>query len=39
MGDVPGYIAAQMIGAIIGAVIVYLHYLPHWKETEDQEQS
>ena len=24
-----------MIGAIIGAVIVYLHYLPHWKETED----
>ncbi|AZQ48776.1 glycerol uptake facilitator protein GlpF [Bacillus albus] len=33
--DVPGYIAAQMIGAIIGAVLVYLHYLPHWKETED----
>ena len=33
--DVPGYIVAQMIGAIIGAVIVYLHYLPHWKETED----
>ncbi|EOW9530159.1 MIP/aquaporin family protein [Bacillus cytotoxicus] len=33
--DVPEYIVAQMIGAIIGAVIVYLHYLPHWKETED----
>jgi len=33
--EVPGYIAAQMIGAIIGATIVYLHYLPHWKETED----
>ncbi|PEM36922.1 glycerol uptake facilitator protein GlpF [Bacillus pseudomycoides] len=33
--DVPSYIAAQMIGAIIGAIIVYLHYLPHWKETED----
>ncbi len=33
---VPEYIAAQMIGAFLGAVIVYLHYLPHWKETEDQ---
>ena len=29
--EVPVYIAAQMIGAIIGAVIIYLHYLPHWK--------
>jgi len=34
-GDVPGYIIAQIIGAIIGSVIVYLHYLPHWKETTD----
>ncbi|TYA14964.1 aquaporin family protein [Paenibacillus faecis] len=33
--DVPSYIAAQMLGAILGAVIVYLHYLPHWKATED----
>jgi glycerol uptake facilitator protein len=33
--DVPGYILAQMIGAIIGAAIVYLHYLPHWKVTDD----
>ncbi|MGG2025020.1 MIP/aquaporin family protein [Gottfriedia sp. S16(2024)] len=33
--QVPKYIAAQMIGAMIGATIVYLHYLPHWKETED----
>jgi len=33
---VPGYITAQMIGAIIGATLVYLQYLPHWKETEDQ---
>ncbi len=30
-----GYWAAQMIGAFIGAVLVYLHYLPHWAETED----
>lgn len=33
--DVPGYIVAQMIGAIIGATIVFLHYLPHWKGTKD----
>jgi glycerol uptake facilitator protein len=29
------YIAAQMMGAFLGAVVVWLHYLPHWKETED----
>ena len=34
--DVPMYIVAQMIGAIIGATIVYFQYLPHWKETDDQ---
>ncbi|MEH7110537.1 MIP/aquaporin family protein [Bacillus sp. JJ1764] len=33
--DVPSYIAAQMFGAILGSVLVYLHYLPHWKETND----
>ncbi|WP_139487998.1 MIP/aquaporin family protein [Brevibacillus dissolubilis] len=33
--SVPGYILAQLLGAMIGAAIVYLHYLPHWKETED----
>ena len=32
---VPGYIIAQMIGAFVGGVIVWLHYLPHWAETED----
>ncbi|PKM82532.1 MAG: aquaporin [Firmicutes bacterium HGW-Firmicutes-14] len=32
---VPGYILAQLIGGIIGGVIVWLHYLPHWSETED----
>lgn len=35
-GDVPGYIIAQMIGAIIGAIIIFLHYLPHWKVTKDE---
>ena len=33
--DVPMYLLAQMIGAFLGAVLVYFHYLPHWKETED----
>ncbi len=33
---VPGYIAAQMAGAMIGAVLVWLSYLPHWRETSDQ---
>ena len=33
--DVPGYIAAQMIGALIGAVLVWLAYLPHWGVTAD----
>jgi glycerol uptake facilitator protein len=35
-GDVPLYILAQMLGAFIGAVIVWLHYLPHWAETKDE---
>lgn len=30
-----GYIVAQMLGAFAGGVIVYLAYLPHWKETEN----
>ena len=29
------YIAAQMLGAIAGAALVWLHYLPHWRETPD----
>ncbi len=33
--QVPGYLLAQMLGAVLGAVIVYLVYLPHWAETED----
>ncbi|MBI9089946.1 MAG: aquaporin family protein [Desulfobacterium sp.] len=34
---VPMYVAAQMLGAFIGGVIVYLHYLPHWEATEDKD--
>jgi len=33
--QVPGYIAAQMIGAFLGAVLVWLAYLPHWSATAD----
>lgn len=33
--DVPGYVAAQMIGAIAGAALVWLMYLPHWRLTPD----
>jgi glycerol uptake facilitator protein len=32
--DVPGYVAAQMIGAFAGAVLVWLMYLPHWAVTQ-----
>jgi len=33
--SVPTYIAAQMLGAFLGAVIVWLAYLPHWAATPD----
>ena len=33
---VPAYIGAQMAGAFLGAGLVWLAYLPHWKVTEDQ---
>jgi glycerol uptake facilitator len=29
------YFAAQILGAFVGAVLVWLHFLPHWKNTED----
>lgn len=33
--DVPLYLIGEMVGAFIGAVLVFLHYYPHWKETAD----
>jgi glycerol uptake facilitator protein len=30
------FVAAQMLGAILGAILVWIHFLPHWKETPDQ---
>jgi glycerol uptake facilitator protein len=29
------YIPAQMAGAFVGACLVWLHYLPHWRETPE----
>jgi glycerol uptake facilitator protein len=30
------YFVAQLLGAMVGATLMWLHYLPHWKETEEQ---
>jgi len=34
-GTILPYVAAQMAGAFVAAVLVWLIYLPHWAETED----
>jgi glycerol uptake facilitator protein len=31
------YAVAQLLGAMLGAALVWLQYLPHWKETPDAE--
>jgi glycerol uptake facilitator protein len=31
------YVPAQLLGAFTGAALVWLHYFPHWKITEDTE--
>jgi glycerol uptake facilitator protein len=33
--QVPAYMLAQMLGGFIGAVLVWLAYLAHWRETPD----
>ncbi|WP_159545792.1 MIP/aquaporin family protein [Streptococcus halichoeri] len=33
--QVPIYFLAQMLGAMLGALVLYLHYYPHWQETDD----
>jgi glycerol uptake facilitator protein len=35
--EVPGYIIAQLLGGFVGAVLVWLAYLPHYNRTEDPE--
>jgi glycerol uptake facilitator protein len=33
--SVATYVAAQLLGALLGAVLVWLHYLPHWPRTDN----
>jgi glycerol uptake facilitator protein len=33
--DVPGYLGAQVVGAFLGATVVWIHYLPHWRSTRE----
>lgn len=33
--NVPGFFLAQLLGGIVGAVLVWLQFLPHWRETPD----
>lgn len=33
--DVPEYFAGEFVGAFIGATLVWIAYMDHWKETED----
>jgi glycerol uptake facilitator protein len=33
--EVPFYLIGEFVGAFIGAVLVWLHYYPHWAATSD----
>jgi glycerol uptake facilitator protein len=33
--DVPKYILGEFVGAMLGAILVYLSYFNHWSETDD----
>lgn len=35
VNQVPGYILAQLAGAFAGAILVWLHYMPHWSKTNN----
>jgi glycerol uptake facilitator protein len=37
MARVPAYVLAQMVGAMIGAALVWVQYYPHWRITEDHD--
>jgi len=34
---VPGYVTAQMIGAILGALVIYIFYHDHYQATDDRD--
>jgi glycerol uptake facilitator protein len=31
------FLSAQVLGALVGATLVWLHYLPHWSESPDSD--
>lgn len=35
VSQIPLYLSAQFLGAFLGAVLVWLAYLPHWQHTDD----
>jgi glycerol uptake facilitator protein len=35
--QVPGYIVSQIVGAFVGAIVVWLLYMPHFDETAEKE--
>ena len=35
--DVPYYFAGQLLGAMLGSILVYIHYLPHWDKTPESD--
>ncbi|MDZ4715487.1 MAG: MIP/aquaporin family protein [Cytophagales bacterium] len=42
-GDFPwheagGYMLAQLAGAFVGAIIVWIHYFPHWRQTPEADK-
>ena len=37
IGNGLAQIAGEFVGAFLGGVIVWLHYLPHWRQTESQD--
>ena len=34
-GNVIPFIVAQNLGAFVGAILVWLHFMPHWSATDD----
>src|SRR3569833_532463 len=34
--DAPTYVSGQFQGAMLGAGLVWIHYLPHWSLTDDE---
>jgi glycerol uptake facilitator protein len=35
LAEVPYYLVGEFLGAFLGAVLVWLHYQPHWSATSD----